>query len=193
MAMWLTADPRANELLASDPLALLVGMLLDQQVPLEKAFGGPQVIKDRLGRFDARAIAEADPGQFAAMCSKPPAIHRFPGAMARRVQELCRAIVQRYDGQPQRIWTDGDPDGLTVLKRLQELPGFGVQKARIFVALLGKQYGVQPVGWREAAGPYGEEGSHRSAADVVDEQSLQAVRAFKKATKAQMKADTTPS
>jgi uncharacterized HhH-GPD family protein len=193
MAMWLTADQKANELLERDPLALLTGMLLDQQIPMEKAFAGPQVIKERLGRFDAQSIAETDPERFTALCSTPPAIHRFPGAMARRVQELCRAIVQRYDGQVQRIWTDGDPDGHTVLKRLQELPGFGLQKARIFVALLGKQYGVQPPGWREAAGPYGEEGSHRSAADVVDEQSLQKVRAFKKDMKAQVRATTTPS
>ncbi|HEY3259947.1 MAG TPA: HhH-GPD-type base excision DNA repair protein [Pseudonocardiaceae bacterium] len=184
MALWLTADPKANELLSSDPLALLVGMLLDQQVPMEKAFGGPLVIRERLGRFDAQAIAEADPEDFAALCSKPPAIHRFPASMARRVQALCAAIVQRYGGDSRAIWTEGDPDGATVLRRLQELPGFGLQKARIFVALLGKQYGVQPPGWREAAGPYGEQGSHRSVADVTDEQSLNEVRTFKKQAKA---------
>jgi uncharacterized HhH-GPD family protein len=184
MAMWLTADPKANELLASDPLALLVGMLLDQQVPMEKAFAGPQVIKERLGRFDGRSIAEADPAEFAAMCSKPPAIHRFPGSMAKRVQEMCRALVERYDGRAEAIWSEGDPDGKTVLKRLQQLPGFGEQKARIFVALLGKQYGVQPQGWREAAGAYGEDGSRRSVADVTDEQSLQEVRSYKKQAKA---------
>jgi len=187
MAMWLTADPRANELLEHDPLALLAGMLLDQQVPMEKAFGGPWVIRERLGRFDAPAIAEADPEDFVAMCSKPPAIHRFPGSMAKRVQALCAAIVARYGGDPSAIWTEGDPDGAQVLKRLQELPGFGLQKARIFVALLGKQYGVQPSGWRDAAGPYGEEGSHRSVADVTDEQSLNEVRAFKKQAKAAVK------
>jgi uncharacterized HhH-GPD family protein len=187
MAMWLTADPKANELLASDPLALLVGMLLDQQVPMEKAFGGPWVIKERLGRFDAHAVADADTDDFVAMCSKPPAIHRFPGSMAKRVQELCRALVERYDGDATRIWTEGEPDGKTVLKRLQQLPGFGEQKARIFVALLGKQYGVRPDGWREAAGAYGEEGSRRSVADVTDEQSLQEVRAYKKQAKAAAK------
>ncbi|HET8641407.1 MAG TPA: HhH-GPD-type base excision DNA repair protein [Pseudonocardiaceae bacterium] len=187
MTLSLPIAPEANALLQSSPLALLLGMLLDQQVPMEKAFAGPQVIKERLGRFDAHAIAEADPDEFAAMCSKPPAIHRFPGSMAKRVQELCRTLVERYDGRAEDIWTDGDPDGRTVLKRLRSLPGFGEQKARIFVALLGKQYGVQPAGWREAAGPYGEEGSRRSVADVTDEQSLQEVRAFKKQMKASAK------
>jgi len=183
MAMWLTADPKANELLASDPLALLVGMLLDQQVSMEKAFAGPQVIKERLGSFDVRAIADADPEEFAAMCAKPPAVHRYAGVMARRTQALCRALIERYDGSAENVWTQGDPDGETVLRRMQELPGFGLQKARIFVALLGKQYGVQPPGWREAAGPYGEEGSRRSVADVTDEQSLLEVRAYKKQVK----------
>jgi len=179
--------PEANELLARDPLALLVGMLLDQQVPMEKAFAGPQVIKERLGRFDARGIAEADPDEFAAMCAKPPAVHRYAGMMAGRTQVLCRALIERYDGQADRIWTDGDPDGAAVLERLQALPGFGEQKARIFVALLGKQCGVTPDGWREAAGAYGEEGSRRSVADVTDEQSLQEVRAYKKQAKAAAK------
>lgn len=188
MVMWLTSDPAANELLSTDPLALLVGMLLDQQVPMEKAFGGPQVIKERFGRFDARAIAEADPEAFAALCSKPPAIHRFPGSMAKRVQALCAYLVERYDGRAQAIWTEGAPDGRTVLERLEELPGYGTQKARIFLALLGKQYGVQPDGWREAAGPYGEDGSYRSVADVTDEGALQKVREFKKQAKAATKA-----
>jgi len=187
MAMWLTQYPQANALLEANPLALLVGMLLDQQVPMEKAFGGPQVIKERLGRFDADAIAEMDPDTFAAMCSKPPAIHRFPGSMAKRVQALCVFLVERYDGRAEAIWTDGQPDGATVLKRLQELPGYGPQKARIFLAILGKQYGVTPAGWREAAGPYGEEGSYRSAADVRGEESLLKVREFKKQAKAAAK------
>jgi uncharacterized HhH-GPD family protein len=188
MVMWLTADPKANELLSNDPLALLVGMLLDQQVPMEKAFGGPQVIKERFGRFDAGAIAEADPEAFAAICSKPPAIHRFPGSMAKRVQALCAYVVERYGGRVEAIWTEGAPDGKAVLERLAELPGYGLQKARIFLALLGKQYGVQPDGWREAAGPYGEDGSYRSVADVTDEGSLQKVREFKKQAKAATKA-----
>ena len=183
MVLWLTADPGANELLSKDPLALLTGMLLDQQVPMEKAFGGPKVIADRLGRFDARAIAEADPEEFAKLCSKPPAIHRFPGSMAKRVQALCRYLVDNYDGKAEAVWTDGQPDGPEVLRRLKELPGYGTQKAQIFVALLGKQCGVTPQGWREAAGPYGEDGVHKSVADVTDERSLQEVRAFKKQLK----------
>lgn len=192
MAMWLTQDPQANALLETNPLALLVGMLLDQQVPMEKAFGGPQVIKERLGRFDAKAIAEADPDTFAALCSKPPAIHRFPGSMAKRVQALCVFLVERYDGRAEAIWTDGQPDGPTVLDRLQGLPGYGLQKARIFLAILGKQYGVTPAGWREAAGPYGEDGSYRSAADVTGEESLLKVREFKRQAKAVTKAPAKP-
>jgi uncharacterized HhH-GPD family protein len=188
MALWLTHNPEANALLERDPLALLTGMLLDQQVPLEKAFDGPKVIKERLGRFDVRAIAEADAEEFVAMCSVPPSIHRFPGSMARRVQTLCQFLVERYDGDATAIWTEGDPDGASVLKRLQELPGFGLQKARIFLALLGKQYGVQPRGWREAAGPYGEDGSYLSVADVTDQESLLKVRAYKKQAKAAAKA-----
>lgn len=187
MTLNLPIAPEANELLQRDPLALLLGMLLDQQVPMEKAFAGPQVIKERLGRFDAQAIADADTEDFVAMCSKPPAIHRFPGSMAKRVQEMCRALVEQYDGQTTRIWTDDEPDAKTVLKRLRSLPGFGEQKAKIFVALLGKQYGVQLDGWREAAGAYGEEGSRRSVADVTDERSLLEVRAFKKQMKAAAK------
>lgn len=187
MALWLTQDPEANALLEREPLALLTGMLLDQQVPMEKAFGGPQVIRERLGRFDAQAIAEADPEEFAALCSKPPAIHRFPGSMAKRVQALCARLVEQYGGDAAAIWTEGEPDGPTVLKRLQQLPGFGEQKARIFLALLGKQYGVTPAGWREAAGPYGEDGVYRSVADVTDEQSLNAVRTSKKQAKAAAK------
>ncbi len=187
MAMWLTHEPAANELLERDPLALLVGMLLDQQVGMEKAFAGPKVIADRLGAFDARVIAGADPVEFAAMCSRPPAIHRFPGSMAKRVQELCVALVERYDGDATGIWTEGDPDGREVLKRMQTLPGFGQQKARIFVALLGKQYGVRPEGWREAAGSYGDDGVFRSVADVTSEETLLKVRAYKKEMKAAAK------
>lgn len=184
MTLNLPIAPEANELLASDPLALMTGMLLDQQVPMEKAFAGPYVIKERLGRFDAQTIAEADPEEFAAMCAKPPAVHRYAGMMAKRTQTLCQALLERYDGRAEAIWTDGDPDGQTVLNRLKALPGFGEQKAKIFVALLGKQYGVQPEGWREAAGAYGEKDSRRSVADVTDERSLQEVRVYKKQAKA---------
>ena len=178
----LAQDPASDELLAKDPFALLVGMLLDQQIPMEKAFKGPKVIEERLGRFDPKAIAEADEAAFVEMASTPPAIHRFPGSMAKRVRELARYVVEQYDGDVGLIWNEGD--GAAVLKRLKALPGFGDQKARIFLALLGKQVGVEPEGWREAAGAYGEEGSRRSVADVVDAVSLGEVREFKKAAKA---------
>jgi uncharacterized HhH-GPD family protein len=181
----LAQDPAADELLAEDPFALLVGMLLDQQIPMEKAFKGPKVIQERLGHLDPRRIAEMDTEEFVAIASKPPAIHRFPGSMARRVQDLARYLVEHYDGDVSKIWSDGD--GKTVLKRLKELPGFGDQKARIFLALLGKQMGIQPEGWREAAGAYGEDGARRSVADVVDARSLAEVREFKKTTKAAAK------
>jgi len=184
----LTGDAAADELLATDPLALLIGMLLDQQVAMETAFLGPKKISDRMGGFDVRAIADADPEGFAAMCATPPAVHRYPGSMAGRIQALCRFVVDTYDGDPSRLWTDGDPDGREVLKRLKALPGYGDQKARIFVALLGKQFDVRPAGWREAAGAYGEEGARRSIADVVDQRSLDEVRATKKQLKAAAKA-----
>jgi uncharacterized HhH-GPD family protein len=180
----ITGDPEADRLLETQPLALLIGMLLDQQMPLEAAFAGPKKLADRLGELDVGRIAEADPDEFAAMCSTPPAVHRYPKSMAKRIQALCRYLVETYDGRAEAVWTDGDPDGPEVLRRLKALPGYGDQKARIFLALLGKQVGVQPQGWREAAGVYGEEGSRRSVADVVDEQTLAEVRAFKRQSKA---------
>ena len=167
-------------------------MLLDQQYPMEAAFSGPAKILDRMGSLDARAIADADPQEFAALCSTPPAVHRYPGSMAGRIQAVARAVVDDYDGDVTNIWTAGDPDGATVLKRLKALPGFGDQKARIFLALLGKQRGVQPEGWREAAGAYGEQGSRRSIADVTDATSLAEVRATKQAAKAAAKAAAQP-
>lgn len=184
----LAQDPAADALLSEDPFALLTGMLLDQQIPMETAFGGPRKIADRLGGMDARLIADYDPDKFAALCSERPAIHRFPGSMAKRVQTLAREIVDRYDGDVTGIWTDGDPDAAEVLRRLKALPGFGEQKARIFLALLGKQYGVTPTGWRAAAGDYGKAGTHMSVADVVDAGSLDRVRAYKKKMKATAKA-----
>jgi uncharacterized HhH-GPD family protein len=183
----LTGDPEADALLAADPLALIIGMLLDQQFAMEAAFAGPQKIKDRTGAFDARSIADADPEGFAAMCATPPAVHRYPGSMAKRIQTLCRYVLETYDGRADALWLDGDPDGREVLRRLKALPGYGDQKAKIFVALLGKQLGVQPSGWREAAGAYGEEGSRLSIADVVDEASLAEVREFKRAQRAAAK------
>ncbi len=180
----LTQDPVADALLSEDPFALLVGMLLDQQIAMEVAFAGPRKIADRLGGLDARLIAEADPERFAAACAQTPAVHRFPGSMAKRVQDLAREIVKRYHGDTAGLWTEGDPDGAEVLRRLRALPGFGEQKARIFLALLGKQYGVTPKGWRAAAGDYGRDGTHMSIADVVDKGSLDQVRAYKKKMKA---------
>jgi uncharacterized HhH-GPD family protein len=183
----LVGDAEADRLLATDRLALLIGMLLDQQVPMETAFAGPKKIADRLGGLAVDRIAEADPEEFAAVCATPPAIHRFPSSMAKRIQALCRFLLDNYGGDVEAIWQRGAPDGAEVLKRLKALPGFGEQKARIFLALLGKQVGIQPPGWREAAGPYGEQGSSRSIADVVDEKSLTAVRTFKRAAKAAAK------
>ena len=180
----LTQDPVADTLLSEDPFALLVGMLLDQQIAMEVAFAGPKKIADRLGGLDARLIADADPERFAAVCAQTPAVHRFPGSMAKRVQDLAREIVERYHGDTAGLWTEGDPDGAEVLRRLKALPGFGEQKARIFLALLGKQYGVTPKGWRAAAGDYGRDGTHMSVADVVDKGSLDQVRAYKKKMKA---------
>ena len=184
----LVQDPAADALLDSNPFALLVGMLLDQQVPMETAFAGPKKIADRMGGLYAREIADYDPDKFAALCSERPAIHRFPGSMAKRVQTLAQVIVDRYDGDAAGVWTAGEPDGPELLRRLKALPGFGEQKARIFLALLGKQYGVTPTGWRAAAGDYGKAGTHVSVADIVDADSLERVRAYKKQMKAAAKA-----
>lgn len=188
MTLHLTGDADADRLLDSDPLALLIGMLLDQQYPMEAAFAGPHKLVQRIGGFDAETLATYDPEKFAALCSTPPAVHRYPGAMAKRIQAVCRHVCDEYDGDVTKLWTGGDPDAKLVLKRLKALPGFGEQKAKIFLALLGKQRGVRPAGWREVAGAYGDEGSRRSIADVVDEKSLGEVRAFKKEQKAAAKA-----
>ena len=177
-------DDAADELLGRDPLALLIGMLLDQQFPMERAFGSPRLLADRLGveTLSAADLAAADPEQLVAVFQGPPALHRYPGSMAARTQELCRLLVERYDGRAEDLWADA-PDGATLLRRLGELPGFGAQKSKIFLALLGKQYGVTPPGWREAAGDYGEEGSHRSVADITGPESLAEVRRFKQEQK----------
>lgn len=188
--LWLAQEQAADELLDRDPLALLIAMLLDQQIPLEKAFKGPHVLAERLGvaQLDAAAIADHDPAEFAKIYAMPLAIHRFPGSMAERTQKLCRALVDEYNGDAASVWT-GAADGKDLLKRLGQLPGFGKMKAQIFTALLGKQFGVQPEGWREAAGVYGEPDSLRSVADIVDKASLTKVRDFKKQMKAAAKAE----
>lgn len=182
----ITGDPAADELLSTDPLALLLGMLLDQQVPMETAFGGPLKLRDRLGALDAAAIASADPAAFTGVMKQPPSVHRFPGSMGERVQALCAAVVRDWGGDASAIWTRGAPGGPEVLARLKALPGFGDQKAKIFLALLGKQYGLDAPGWQEAAGEYGKDG-YRSVADIVDPASLTKVRDHKKAMKASAK------
>ena len=187
MTLHLTDDAAADALLTTDPFALLVGMLLDQQVAMEVAFVGPKKILDRFGTLDPQAIADADPEAFLATFKQSPAVHRFPGSMAGRVQELARIIAEEWGGNAAAIWQDGQPDGVTVLKRLKGLPGFGEQKARIFLALLGKQCGFAGAGWREAADPYGEEGSYRSVADITSPESLLKVRESKRAAKAAAK------
>ena len=182
-------DPAADELLSRDPLALLIGMLLDQQFPMERAFAAPRLLADRLGvsTLCAEQLASAEPDELVRVFQGPPALHRYPGSMAARTQELCRLLVDRYGGRAEGLWADV-PDGATLLKRIGELPGFGAQKSRIFLALLGKQYGVTPPGWREAAGDYGTEGSRRSVADITGPESLAEVRAVKQEQKQAAKA-----
>jgi uncharacterized HhH-GPD family protein len=188
MTLSLPIDAEAGELLERSPLALLIGMVLDQQVPMEKAFSSPYELARRLGHEpDARELAGYDPEELTAVFAQRPALHRFPRAMAARVQEVCRVLVERYDGDAAALWT-GVGEGEELYTRVSGLPGFGKQKAQIFVALLGKRFGVRPPGWREAAGGYGEEGAHRSVADIVDGDSLARVRAYKQELKAAAKA-----
>ncbi|WP_413805719.1 HhH-GPD-type base excision DNA repair protein [Streptomyces sp. OE57] len=184
----LAQQPEADALLERDPLALMIGMLLDQQVPMEWAFSGPYTIARRLGGddLDAQEIAAHDPEGFAALLSEKPAVHRYPGSMAGRVQQLCRYLAEHYGGDPTALWRDVS-SGQELLGRLNELPGFGKQKAQIFLALLGKRMGVRPEGWREAAGAYGEEGAYRSVADITGPESLDKVRAHKQELKRQAK------
>ncbi|MFC4068045.1 HhH-GPD-type base excision DNA repair protein [Actinoplanes subglobosus] len=188
MTFSLPVPAEANDLLNRDPLAVTLGIVLDQQITLEKAFTSPWVLAQRLGHEPtAVEIAEFDPEALVAIFSEPPALHRFPKAMAARVQEVCRVIAEEYDGDAAALWRDA-ATGAQLYQRILALPGFGKQKAQIFVALLGKLYDVRPEGWREAAGGYGEEGSHRSVADIVDAESLAKVRAYKKQVKAEARA-----
>ena len=186
MAINITGDPAADQVLTDQPFALLVGMMLDQQYPMEHAFRGPAKVLDWFGSLEPAQIAAADPEEFAALCSTPPAIHRFQGSMARRLQELAALVEERYDGDAERLWAEA-ASGKDLLARVMELPGFGKQKAQIFVALLAKQLGVRPDGWEAAVGAYAEPG-YRSVADVVDADSLQKVRDYKKQKKAAAKA-----
>ncbi len=188
MSLYLTGDEAADNLLSTDPLALLVGMVLDQQVPLEKAFHSPFDLKERLGgKLDAATLASMDPEGLAEVFSARPALHRFPKSMAGRVQEMCSLIVDQYDGDAAAVWTSAG-DGKQLLANVKALPGFGEQKARIFVALLGKQLGVRPTGWERAAAPFGETGSFRSVADIDSPESLTKVRQYKQRMKAKAKA-----
>lgn len=187
MSLHITGDAGADALLTENPLALLVGMLLDQQIAMEAAFSGPLKIQQRTGAMDAATLAGADPDAFVEVFRQTPAVHRYPGSMAGRVQALCQALLDDWDGDAAALWTRGAPDGATVLKRLKALPGFGEQKAKIFLALLGKQYGFTGDGWREAAGAYGDEGAYRSVADIVSPESLTLVREHKREAKAAAK------
>lgn len=182
MAFHITGDPAADRVLDDSPFALLVGMMLDQQYPMEHAFRGPAKVLERFGTLEPQRIADADPEEFAALCAVPPAVHRFPGSMAGRIQSLARIVIDEYDGDAAALWTTAGT-GEELIRRVMGLPGFGKQKAQIFVSLLAKQAGVRPEGWERVVGAYAEEG-YRSVADVVDGESLRKVREHKKEMKA---------
>jgi uncharacterized HhH-GPD family protein len=183
----ITGDDSADALLSENPFALLIGMLLDQQVAMETAFAGPAKIRQRIGSLDPKTIADFDTDAFADVFRTSPAVHRYPGSMAARTQSVAAAVVSTWNGNTASIWTVGNPDGKEVLRRLKALPGFGEQKAKIFLAILGKRLGVDAAGWREASAPYGGDGSYRSVADIVDPESLTRVRETKRAAKAAAK------
>jgi uncharacterized HhH-GPD family protein len=189
LRLHIAQDEEADQLISQDPLALLIGMVLDQQIPLERAFTSPRDLRTRLeGRLDAEEIASMDPDKLAAVFSTRPALHRFPAANAKRVQELCRIIVDQYHGRPADIWETAT-SGEELFRRVRALPGFAEQKARIFVGLLAKQLGVRPPGWEEAAGRFGAPGTFLSVADIVDADSLARVRAYKAQLKASAKGE----
>ncbi len=183
-----TGDPDADKLLVDDPLALLIGMLLDQQVPMEWAFKGPATLADRLGGLDAGAIAAMDPEAFVAVCAAKPAIHRFPGSMGRRIHDLCVLLTEQYDGDAAKVWK-GVRSADVLYRRLRELPGYGDEKTRIFIAILAKRFGRRPAGWEEVAAPFSD-AEPRSVADIDSREAFTQVRAWKKAMKAKGKAKT---
>lgn len=183
--LFLSGDEHADRLISDDPLALLIGMVLDQQITIEHAFRGPATLVERLGLdvpIDAGKVASASPERLAEAFSRRPAIHRYPAAMAARVQDLCRIVAEEHDGDAASIWK-GARDGWELRRRIERLPGFGERKARIFVALCGKQLGVRPRGWQEASDPFGEPGAFLSVADIVDATSLEEVRRRKREAK----------
>jgi uncharacterized HhH-GPD family protein len=183
--LYITGDADADRLLNTDPNALLIGMLLDQQVPMEWAFAGPATLRARLGHLDPVRIAAMDVDEVVAACCEKPAIHRFPAAMGRRIHALCTALVADHGGDAAAVWCDA-ASGAEVYRRLRALPGYGDEKAKIFVAILGKTQGVTPPGWREAAGKFGDD-VPRSVADIDGPESLGKVREWKKAQKAAKK------
>lgn len=182
VALPITGSVEADTLLETNPLALLIGMLLDQQVTMELAFKGPHTLDVRLHGLDAATVASMPLDKFIEVCAEPPAIHRYPKMMGTRVHELCQAVVSEYGGHADRVWTEAT-NGKDLRARLLALPGFGEQKAKIFIALLAKRFGVQPEGWEQAAKPYSDE-HPRSVADVTGAESLEAVREWKKSMKA---------
>ncbi len=184
-SFFITGDHESDQLLATDPLALLIGMLLDQQVPMEWAFGAPAQLASRLGGLDAGAIAAMDPMALDAVFRTRPALHRYPGSMAARTHALCQKLVEDYEGRAERVWL-GAGSGGELLARLKALPGFGDEKARIFMAVLAKRLGIRPSGWELAAAPFSDE-VRRSVADADTPEHLEQVRAFKKARKAEGK------
>ena len=187
-SLHLSGDPEADALLSTDAFALLVGMVLDQQVPLEWAFSAPLRLQQRLGgNLDAADVAAMDPDALGKAFAERPALHRFPGSNAKRVQSLAEIIVDEYDGDPAKIWSTAET-GQELYRRVKALPGFGEQKAKIFVALLGKQLGVKPPGWEDAAGPFGKAGTFMSVADITGPDTLAEVRDYKRAKKAAAKA-----
>jgi uncharacterized HhH-GPD family protein len=180
--LYITGIDKADKLLNSNGNALLIGMLLDQQVPMEWAFTGPHTLKTRLGHLDPKKIADMDPEEFLAVCLEKPAIHRFPKAMAQRIQGVCRVLADKYKGKAENIWKDVD-NADEVFQRLRELPGYGEEKAQIFIALLAKRFDVTPQGWKKAAGVFSD-AKPRTVADITSPETLLKVRAWKKAEKA---------
>jgi len=183
--LYITGDAAADNLLNTDANALLLGMLLDQQVPMEWAFAGPSTLKERLGHLDPGKIAAMPEDDFVSICCEKPAIHRFPGSMGKRIHQVCAVVADQYDGNAANLWTGVD-SGKELFRRLKALPGYGDEKSKILVAILGKTQGVAPEGWRTAAGKFGDD-VPRSVADITDEASLGRVRDWKKAQKAAKK------